>query len=345
MRAADAIGRNAKTALAHARATDTIMRRRGLIVGKFYPPHRGHKHLIDTGRAQVDELTVIVCQRPGESPAGALRAAWLREIHPDVNVLLIDDVYDEQDSKVWAEHSIHWLGYAPDVVFTSEDYGERFAFSLNCEHVLVDKARLAVPISSTMIRADALRHWDYLEAPVRGWYAKRVCLVGAESTGKTTLARQLAAHYQTPWVAEYGREFTERVYAQGTPYEWTSDDFTHIARVQCEREDAAARACNRILICDTDAFATAIWHRRYLNERSPAVAALAAAHRCPDLYLLPDVETPFVQDGIRDGEAIRQWMHETFLAELNAQQRPYRLLTGSFDERFAQAVRHTDALL
>ena len=151
------------------------MAKRGLIVGKFYPPHRGHKFLLEASRAQVDQLSVIVCQKPNEEPSGELRAAWLREIHPDVNVLLIDDVYDEQDSKIWAENSIRWLGFVPDVVFTSEDYGDRFAFHLGCQHVLVDKARAIVPVSGTMVRAAPLWFWEYLEPPVRGWYAKRIC--------------------------------------------------------------------------------------------------------------------------------------------------------------------------
>lgn len=321
------------------------MAKRGLIVGKFYPPHRGHKYLIDAGRAQVDQLHVIVCQKPHEQPSGDLRAAWLREIHPDVNVMLIDDVYDEQDSKIWAENSIRWLGFTPDVVFSSEDYGERFAFHLGCQHVLVDQARRSVPVSGTNVRHDALHHWAFLEPPVRAWYAKRICLVGAESTGKTTLARDLAAHYQTLWVAEYGREYTERKLMAQADSNWTSDEFTHIANTQCERENEAARHANKILICDTDAFATSIWHRRYLHERSAAVESIAAQHRRPDLYLLTDVNTPFEQDGTRDGEAIRHWMHETFVAELTAQKRPFRFLSGTASERLAKAVEIIDELI
>jgi NadR type nicotinamide-nucleotide adenylyltransferase len=321
------------------------MPKRGLIVGKFYPPHRGHKFLIDSGRAQVDELHVIVCQKPNEQPPGELRAAWLREIHPDVKVLLIDDVYDEQDSRVWAENSIRWLGFAPDVVFTSEDYGDRFAFYLGCQHVLIDKARSIVPVSGTKVRNNAMEYWEFLEPPVRGWYAKRICLVGAESTGKTTLAQALAAHYQTVWVPEYGREYSERKLAADGGYDWASEEFTHIAQIQCERENDAARKANKILICDTDAFATSIWHRRYLHERSAAVEAIVAAHRRPDLYLLTDVNTPFEQDGTRDGEAIREWMHAMFVEELTAQQRPFQLLTGTRAERLAKAMRMIDALL
>jgi HTH-type transcriptional repressor of NAD biosynthesis genes len=318
---------------------------RGLIVGKFYPPHHGHKHLIDFACSRVDELSVIVCQKPGESPEGGLRADWLREIHPDAKILLIDDVYDEQDSRVWAENSVRWLGFVPDVVFTSEDYGERFAHFLGCEHALVDKDRQCVPISGTIIRSNPLGCWGFLESPVRAWYAKRICLVGAESTGKTTLAQMLAERYQTVWVPEYGREYSERKLTEDGECNWLSEEFTLIAETQCERENEAARLANKVLICDTDAFATGVWHRRYMGERSPEVEAIAAGHRRPDLYLLTNVDTPFVQDGTRDGELIREWMHETFVAELAAQLRPFRLLSGSLQERFREAVEFIDEVI
>lgn len=318
---------------------------RGLIVGKFYPPHRGHKHLIDSATAQVDELHVIVCKKPLEDPCGELREAWLREIHPSVRVMLIDDRYDENDSRVWAENCKRWLGFVPDYVFTSEDYGEPFAKYLGCEHIQVDKARNAVPISGTRVRTDPLGSWEFLEPPVRVFYAKRVVIVGAESTGKTTLAKSLAERFETNWVAEYGREFSEEMLARDGAYSFRSEDFETIARIQCERENAAARLCNRVLICDTDAFATGIWHQRYMQARSPSVDAIAAAHKKPDLYLLTDVNTPFVQDGTRDGEQIRDWMHGVFVEELKRRGVPVVLLSGSWAEREARAVRAIEDLV
>lgn len=314
------------------------MTTRGLVVGKFYPPHRGHQLLIDAALAGADEVHVVVCDRPGENPPAALRAAWLREIHPAARVHVIDDRYDADDSAVWAAACTQLLGFAPDVVFTSEDYGERFAACLGCRHVLVDRARLAVPVSGTAVRADPLGNWDYLEPPVRGFYAKRVVLVGAESTGKTTLATALAAVFDTAWVAEYGREHWEAKIARGDLNFWRPHEFADIAREQCTREDAAARLCNRVLICDTDAFATRVWFKRYLSAWSPEVDAIAAAHRRPDLYLLTDLATPFEQDGTRDGERIRGWMHQTFVEELTAAARPFVAVTGTREQRLATAV-------
>jgi NadR type nicotinamide-nucleotide adenylyltransferase len=318
---------------------------RGLIVGKFYPPHRGHKHLIDAARAQVDELFVICCGREDEVPEGRLRALWLREIHPDVRVVYLDDTYDAQDSRVWAENSIRLLGRAPDVVFTSEDYGDEFARRLGCRHVQVDRARAAVPVSGTRVRRDPLGCWEFLEPPVRAFYAARVCVVGAESTGKTTLARDLAAHFETVWVPEYGREYSERKLAEEGGYNFRSEEFAHIAARQCELEEEAARRANRILVCDTDAFTTGVWHRRYMGARSPEVEAVAARARRPDLYLLTDIDTPFEQDGTRDGEHVRGWMHQIFAEELRAQGRPFKSVAGARDERLRQAVGYIEELL
>ena len=314
------------------------MTTRGLVVGKFYPPHRGHKLLIDTASTAADEVHVVVCERPGEDPPAVLRAEWLREIHPSATVRCIDDRYDAEDSAVWAENCRRLLGFTPDVVFTSEDYGDRFAACLGCRHVLVDKARTAVPVSGTAVRADPLRCWGYLESPVRGYYAKRVVLIGAESTGKTTLTSDLAAALDTLWLPEYGREYWERKMARGEPNTWRTEEFAEIAREQCRRENAAARLCNRVLVCDTDSFATRVWHHRYIGDWSSVVDAIAAQHRQPDLYLLTDVRTPFVQDGTRDGERIRDWMHKTFVEQLVAHRRPFLELEGSRSQRLADAA-------
>lgn len=321
------------------------MAERGLIVGKFYPPHRGHKHLIDAARARVDELSVICCGREGEVPEGRLRAAWLQEIHTDVRVLYLEDTYDARDSRVWAENSVRLLGRAPDVVFTSEDYGDEFARHLGCRHVQVDRGRAAVPVSGTRVREDPLGCWEFLEPPVRGFYAARVCVVGAESTGKTTLAQDLAEHFETVWVPEYGREYSERKLAAEGGYDFRPEEFAHIAARQCELEEEAARRANRILICDTDAFTTGVWHRRYLGARSPEVEGIAARHRRPDLYLLTDIDTPFEQDGTRDGEHVREWMHEVFEAELRAQGRPFRPVRGTREGRLRQSVGYIKELL
>ena len=117
---------------------------RGLVIGKFYPPHRGHKFLIETALAQVDHLDVLVCAHPEQTIPGELRARWLQEIHPAAFVRAIDDPGEDDNSEFWAEYTVQILGSAPDVVFTSEEYGESYARFQGCRHVMIDRERVHV---------------------------------------------------------------------------------------------------------------------------------------------------------------------------------------------------------
>jgi NadR type nicotinamide-nucleotide adenylyltransferase len=202
-------------------------------------------------------------------------------------------------------------------------------------HVSVDPRRRVVPCSASMVRADPWASWHCIEPPVRGWYAKRVCVVGAESTGTTTLAMALAERYRTSWSAEFGREYSAAKLARGETA-WTTDEFVQIALEQNARDERAARAADRLAIGDTNSWATRLWHRRYMGRDSEAVAAVAAHARC-DLYILTGDEVPFVQDGLRDGEHMRHAMHGWFEAELAAQSTPWLLVRGPHERRMAAA--------
>lgn len=319
----------------------------GLVVGKFYPPHKGHKHLIDTARMQVDRLIVILAHHATQKIPGELRRDWLAEIHPNCEVHLVPDTL-ENDSKEWADWTLAYLSRAPDVVFTSENYGDDFAAFMGCRHVSVDPRRLTVPTSGTVIRRQPVENLDLLEPCVRAFFVRRVVVIGAESTGKTTLAADLAEHFRTLWVPEYGREYWEQKVAgrsmDGPLPGWTSDEFVHIAAEQQRRENLAARSANKVLIADTNAFATGMWHERYRGHRDAAVDAVGAADKI-DLYLLTEPDFPFVQDGFRDGAHIRHGMHQRFV-ELLAQTGVETVrISGSRDQRLSQAVAEVDALL
>ena len=319
----------------------------GVVVGKFLPPHAGHKYLIDTARSQVDHLDVIVCERDDQPIDGATRAAWLEEIHPNVTVIVTaDDIADDrgdQTSRAWAARTIALLGVAPDLVFTSEEYGPRYAQYLGSRHVSVDPGRQAFPVSGTAVRADPAAHWRFLEACVRAHYVQRVCAIGAESTGTSTLASALAAHYGTECVPEYGRRFCEERLSDDKASDWRTEDFETIARRQQSDEDAAARRSGPLLICDTDALATAIWHERYLGRRSAVVEALADS-RTYGLYILTSDDIPWIQDGTRDGEHIRSWMTERFRGALSRRAEPWIEVMGPPLKRLATAVARIDSL-
>jgi NadR type nicotinamide-nucleotide adenylyltransferase len=321
----------------------------GFVVGKFYPPHRGHKHLIDTARRQVDRLVVLVPHHPSQKIPGELRKAWLEEIHPDCEIHLVPDTLGPDDTQGWADFTVtHLGGRPPDVVFSSEDYGPRFAARMGCRHVMVDRDRTLVPISGTRVRQSPLQCLDYLEPCVRAHFVRRVVLVGAESTGKTTLAELLASRFKTNWVPEYGRAYSERKMGGLDPTgplpPWSSAEFLHIAAEQQRLENAAARVANKVLLCDTNAFATGLWHERYMSSRCGDVDAIGARDKV-DLYLLTEPDFPFVQDGLRDGEHVRDWMHGRFVEELSRLPTPAVTLRGSLELRGAQAGRAIERLI
>lgn len=340
----------------------------GLVVGKFYPPHAGHHLLIDTAAAACRRLTVVVSPSSVESIPLGLRLDWLREVHaatPWVRFAgIIDDIpIDYADARVWDAHCALFRAAARDpvdAVFSSERYGDELARRFSATHVPVDPDRTAVSVSGTAVRADPIAHWRHLAAPVRAWFTRRVVVVGAESTGTTTLARGLAAALgrrggvweDTHWVPEYGRELTERKLdalrkrdPAATIFEltWDRDDFVEVVTAQTRAEDEAARHGSPILVCDTDVRATAVWEERYLGGASPAT--LAAARR-PDLYLLTDPEgVPFEDDGLRDGEHLRRWMTGRFRAVLRDSGVPVREVSGPHRVRLATALAACDALL
>lgn len=316
--------------------------KRGLVIGKFYPPHSGHKYLIDTAQAGCDILDVLVVDSPKYRIPATVRKGWLEALHPDANVMIIPDIGQDDNSPAWAKHTLQFLGYKPDVVFSSEDYGEPWAYFMRTKHKMVDRQRVRVPISATKVRGDMLQYWKYLEDPVRRDLAVRIAVVGAESTGTTTLARALAEHYKAPWVPEYGRLYSEALWQ--AEFAWTDSDFVHIAKVQQEMERELAAKSHGLIICDTNATATQLWQDRYLGHISPAVKQIAAKDKV-DIYILTGDEIPFVQDGIRDGEHIRHQMHRQFEQMLKQQDIPYSVARGSLDKRLRAAVKHIDTTL
>ncbi len=309
----------------------------GVVIGKFLPLHRGHEFLIETARSQVRQLSIIVCERETDFVPGETRANWMRELFPDARVLLVHDEYDQDDSSLWARLTVSWLGFVPDVAFTSENYGEHWARFMGCAHVLVDLDRARFPVSGTLVRQNPRASWEFLPLPVREHFALRVCVLGAESSGTTTLAQAIARELHTNWVEEYGREFCALKYGRGD-FEWHSDEFTLIAHEQNLRIDAAARTCDRVVVCDTDAFATRLWHHRYLGFWSSEVERIARESKPPDLYVLTSPDIPFVQDGLRDGEHLRLQMHEQFAEELDSWKTNWMLASGSVEERVAQVL-------
>lgn len=161
---------------------------------------------------------------------------------------------------------------------------------------------------------------------------KTVCLHGPESTGKTTLARELAAHFKTVAVPEYGRIYCE-VFGNEC-------DIEDLRAIRCGHDLMAAagrRKARNVLILDTDAVMTAVWADVLLGTRP---ADLDRIDDPAEFYLLCDIDVPFEADNIRyfPDPAARAKMFAQTKAELEKRKLPFAVIRGSRDERFRDAV-------
>lgn len=342
-----------------------------LVIGKFYPPHAGHLHLLRCALAVRDQVVVLCLGAAGDTYAPVQRLAALLEDAAaaglDTARILGHPGYDQTpfdlaDAIVWAAHAAVFRAHldglpAVDTLVTSEAYGPELADRLGLTHHPCDPTRSTVPISSTSLRVDPLAAWDTLGPGTRRMLTARIVLLGAESTGTTTLAEALAGRLRTrggPWtrtrvVEEYGRTLTVRKQQQAAAengavplsVDWTPADFSEVATVQAWAEEQAAAVGGPALICDTDAFATPIWERRYLGTECARLDPTSLGRG--DVYLLTHHEgVPFVQDGTRDGAHLRAQMTDDLLAHLVAHDRPFTVLTGSLAQRIELAERITD---
>ena len=161
----------------------------------------------------------------------------------------------------------------------------------------------------------------------------RIAILGAESTGKSTLAETLARHYGTVWVPEYLREFVATL--GRVPFE---HDQPAIARTQRARQEAMAGSmeAGALLFCDTTPLMTAVYSRVYWGRAPAELLEMEAAHDYALTFVAaPDL--PWVPDGLqRESEAVRMRVHETLLAVLRERGIGYTLVTGEVAQRVGQ---------
>ena len=325
--------------------TSTTQPTRGMVLGKFLPPHNGHMFLFNFARNYVDELTIVVESLPDQPIPGELRYQWVCEMFPMVQVVHLTDANPQDPSEhpdfwsIWQNSLERILPYPVDFVFASEDYGWKLAEVLAAQFIPVDISRVAVPVSGTKIRENPMQYWDFIPPIVRSYFAKRICIFGPESTGKSTLTQQLAKHFQTSFVPEYARIHLE---SRGGKIELA--DIPLIAKGQMAAEDALASQGDKLLFCDTDLIATTIWSDWLFGE-CPSWVADEASRRHYDLYLLTDVDVPWVADDVRYLPEERKSFLKRCEAELIKRNRPYIKLSGDWNHRFEKAVAAVGELL
>ena len=325
----------------------------GMYGGSFDPLHIGHIHDMIRAAAMCEELYIMISWCQGrESTSKELRYRWIYNSIKHLRNVKLIMIEDKAVSKEEYNTDYYWekgaidikntIGKPIDIVFCGSDYKgtNRFESLYEPESVVHYFDRTEVPISSTEIRTWALDHWDYIPGVCKSHYAKKVLIVGGESTGKSTLVQNLALAYNTNYVTEVGRETCE--YAGGEDLMLAEDLYENFLRQKLNTMEAA-KHCNRIVFVDTDALTTLFYSNFLLegeNENIKICTKFAEAiskTNIWDLVIFLEPEgTVFIQDGTRN-ENIKQ-ERKKFSDQLKSffqkYQVPFESISGDYLERF-----------
>ena len=170
----------------------------------------------------------------------------------------------------------------------------------------------------------------------------KVAVLGAESTGKTTLCRDLATHFGCAWVPEYMRTYLQAKW-DDEQLTCTWDDLLPIAQGQIELENKLAKQAtqtpdnNHYLFCDTSLFELMVYANLYYGDCQEALTKAALSHHY-NMILLTDVDIPWVADDLRDSPNGREDIAKLFAKELTRYEKPFRRIGGNRETRVAQVA-------
>lgn len=317
----------------------------GFVLGKFCPLHKGHQYLIDTALSHVERLYIVVDNIMDDVIPVKQRMAWVQAEYPQAIILTQPTPLPQDPSEtpefwdIWREALLSLIPVKVDVVFASEAYGYRLAEELQAEFVMVDMERTHVPISASSIRRGMMENWQYLSDAAKKDMVTTICVFGPESTGKSTLTRLLAKHYDAPFVDEYAETVIRQKHGH-----ITFDDMETIVVGHHECIAKALSTLPPVLFIDTDAIASKIWSQELFGKESELIEHYIARQHFTH-YLLLDVDLPWQDDVHRYRPNEREDFFNRCEEQLIRLHKHYTIVRGEGEKRMANAIRVVDSIL
>ena len=303
-----------------------------LIHGEFAIPTRREECIALFVRGlNAPSVRVVVGRGAAHFPSLEQRLLWAKELYPEAEVIAEGASPGDWISQAMERNCRSFISL--DGLFRAElAAAELMEFPVPLSDQLTSRSQ------ADLLR-DPIRHWPHLAAMARPFFVSRVALVGAESTGKSTLARILARRYKTVYTPEFARLWGDKRANQ-----LQFEDSETIVRAHIAAEEALARQANRLLINDTTTISSVMWCHWLYQRCLPWVEELARKRR-PHLALLLDTDVPWVPDPQRTLGERRGEFHAGLRALLDREGIPYELISGSWQDREKRACEAVDALL
>lgn len=340
----------------------------GVITGKFAPLHSGHIYAITKAATEVDLLYVILSfdnkfiegmpSKMKRAMSLKKRLLWLKTTFKDLPHIKVVHV-DESEIKPYPDGAEEWTHLVKSVLksngvdkiskwFSSE---HEYSWWVNkyfpeATHVVLDSDRKVVNVSATQIRANPFDYWQYMPSVVRKEFLLKVCIIGEESSAKTSLTKYLSKLFNTSWVEEYGRLYCEQDMC-GDESLLSIEDYALIASNRYYHEIEAEKTANKILFVDTNAFVTQYYCKLYEGKFNPLVDAYIEQETY-DVILHLSNEVKWVSDGLRinnDRELTSKVFNEMLDMYGVKGNNNYHYVEGDYKQRLDKAVSIISDLL